>query len=443
MPLVIVALGVALLIFLIVKLKLNTFVSLILVSFLVGLILGIPTGKLSNIIVKGIASQLGDLAIIFGFGSIIGKLVSDAGGGYRIAHTLIDKFGRKYIQFAVIIASFIIGLALFFQVGLVVVFPIIFTIADAMNLPLLYLAIPMATTINVMHCLIPPHPAPTAISGILHADLGQVIIYGIIVAIPTIIISGPFFNFCLRKLKPKMYRVQRTNPALGTFKKFQLTDTPKFGISVLTAMMPVILIGIATIIKYVLPNNGLNKVIQFIGDPEFSMLLSAILALYTMGIRRKKKAKEIEKSISQAITQISVMFFIIGAGGAFKQVLVAGGISSYVSGLFSGIHMSPIIAAWIITAILRVSLGSSTVAAMTAAGVVGPLVSQANANVALVVLAIGAGSIFADHVNDGGFWMVKGYFGLSLKDAFLTWTTGTSVAGVAGLLSILVFSIFV
>lgn len=436
MKLFIVALGVAFLIFLIVKAKLNTFISLIVTAFLVGLALNIPLDRLPEIITSGMGDQLGDLAIVFGMGSMIGKLVSDSGGGYRIANTLIDKFGKKQIQIAVIIASFIVGLALFFEVGLVVLLPIIFVIAKELGMPLLTLAIPMAATLNVMHGFIPPHPAPTAISGIMGADIGQVILYGLIVAIPTIVVSGPVFNYFLRKSYPKVYRIQEKIPGLGEVKEFEIGQTPSFWMSVSTAMMPVILIGVATILGSGLSGGVLKQGIEFVGEPDVAMLLSLLFAMYTMGYKQKRSMKEISTTIEEAVTQIAMMLFIIGGGGALKQVLVEGGISEYISSLFTNINLSPIFAAWLVTAILRVSLGSSTVAAMTGAGLVAPLIAQTGVNPALMVLAVGAGSIFADHVNDAGFWMIKEYFGLSLKETFITWTTLTSVLSVTGLVCV-------
>ncbi|WP_076461737.1 gluconate:H+ symporter [Limosilactobacillus caccae] len=447
MPLLIVLIGVVLLIFMIVKLKLNTFVALVVTSFIVALMLGLPFAKIPGIIESGIGSQLGHLAIIFGFGSMLGKLVSDAGGGYRIATTLIDKFGRRWIQVAVILASFIIGLALFFEVGLVVVLPIIFIIARELDMPLMYLGIPMAATLNVTHAFLPPHPAPTAISDILGANLGHVLLLGIVAAIPTIIIAGPVFNWFLHKVYPKVYRKDIDISVLGEYKEFDLDETPKFGISVLTAMMPVILIAIATICSFIFPkNNPVNEFIQFVGAPDLAMLLSLVFAIFSMGLWRDKKMGEISNSMVESIKQISVMLLIIGGGGAFKEVLVEGGISNYISTLFAQTNISPILAAWLITAILRVSLGSSTVAAMTAAGLVAPMAQQFGSNsamAALMVLAVGAGSVFCDHVNDAGFWMIKEYFGLSLKETLLSWSTLTSVLAVAGLGAVYAISLFV
>ena len=447
MPLLIVLLGVAFLIFMIIKLKLNTFVSLVVTAFLIALMLQIPIAKIPTTIETGIGGQLGHLAVIFGFGSMLGQLVSDSGGGYRIATTLIQKFGRRWIQVAVILASFIIGLALFFEVGLVVVLPIIFIIAREMDMPLMYLGVPMAATLNVTHAFLPPHPAPTAITDILGANLGHVLLLGIIAAIPTIIVAGPLYNYFLHKLYPKVYRKNLDIAVLGEYKEFELDDTPGFGISVLTAMLPVILIAVATICSFILPKgNPVNEFIQFVGAPDAAMLISLLFAVVTMGLMRNKKMEEISNSMVTSVKQIAMMLLIIGGGGAFKQVLVDGGISKYVSDLFAHTSLSPIVAAWLITAILRIALGSSTVSAMTAAGLIAPMAHQFGANssmAALMVLAVGAGSVFGGHVNDAGFWMIKEYFGLSLKENFIAWTTLTCVLAVAGLATVMVMAMFV
>ncbi|RRG08076.1 MAG: gluconate permease [Lactobacillus sp.] len=444
MPLLIVAVGVAILIFLIIKLKLNTFVSLIITSFIIALVLQIPIDKIPTSIETGIGGQLGHLAVIFGFGSMLGKLVSDSGGGFRIATTLINRFGRKKIQIAVVISSFVVGLALFFEVGLVVLLPIIFVIAREVDLPLMYLGIPMAATLNVTHAFLPPHPAPTAVTDIMHAELGHVLLLGIIVAIPTVIVCGPLFNWVLFKLYPQVYRKDVDIKVLGKFREFKIDETPKFGISVLTSMMPVILIALATICSSTLPKNNLiNEIIQFIGAPDAAMLISLIFAIYTMGIARHLKMTDISDSLVESVKQVSMMLLIIGGGGAFKQVLVDGGIANYISTLFAHTSMSPLLAAWLVAALLRISLGSATVASLTAAGLVAPLIAQTGVNPALMVLAVGAGSVFADHVNDAGFWMIKEYFGLSLKETFLSWTTLTSVLSLTGLASVLTLSIFI
>ncbi len=416
---------------------------MVITAFIVGIALGIPVAKISTSIETGIGGQLGHLAIIFGFDSMLGKLVSDAGGGYRIANKLIQIFGKKHIQIAVILTSFIIGLALFFEVGLVVLLPIIFVIAREVDLPLMYLGIPMAATLNVAHGFLPPHPAPTAVAEVLNAPLGHVLLVGIVVAIPTIIISGPVYNYFLHKFYPVVYRKDVNISVLGEYKEFKIEDTPGFGISVFTALLPVLLIGIETILSFVMDTKSVAfQVIEFIGTPDQAMLISLIVGIFTMGISRGLKIADIGNAMSESIKQIAMMLLIIGGGGAFKQVLVDGGVADYIGQLFNHTSLSPIIVAWLITALLRISLGSSTVASMTGAGLITSIVANSSVDPVLIVLAIGAGSVFMDHVNDAGFWMIKEYFGLTLKETLISWTTLTSVIGVSGLASVLVVSMF-
>lgn len=448
MPLVIVAIGILALLVLIMFFKLNTFVSLIIVSFGVALALGMPLEEIVKTIEAGLGGTLGHLALIFGLGAMLGKLIADSGGAQRIAMTLVNKFGEKNIQWAVVAASFIIGVALFFEVGLVLLIPIVFAISRELNVSILYLGIPMVAALSVTHGFLPPHPGPTVIAGEYGADLGQVLLYGFIIAIPTVILAGPVFTKLAKKLVPASFTKTGNIASLGEQKTFKLEDTPGFGISVFTALLPVILMSVATIITLLqktmgFEDNGLLSAIRFIGDAGTSMLLSLLFAIYSMGLARKIPIKTVMESCTTAITHIGMMLLIIGGGGAFKQVLINGGVGDYVAELFKGTSLSPILLAWIIAAILRISLGSATVAALTTAGLVIPMLGQTDVNLALVVLATGAGSLIASHVNDAGFWMFKEYFGLSMKETFATWTLLETIISVAGLGFILLLSLFV
>ena len=448
MPLFIVALGIVALLILIMGFKLNTFVSLIIVSFGVALALGMPLDSIVSSIESGLGGTLGHLALIFGLGAMLGKLIADAGGAQRIAMTLIDKFGEKNIQWAVVVASFIIGIALFFEVGLVLLIPIIFTIARQLKVSILYLGIPMTAALSVTHGFLPPHPGPTVIAGEYGANIGEVLLYGFIIAIPTVIIAGPLFTKLAKKIVPDSFNRMGDIASLGEQKKFKIEDTPGFGISVFTAMFPVILMSIATVVTMVqktvaIKDNQLIEVINFIGNASTAMLLSLLLAVYTMGIARNIPMKAVMNSCSTAIANIGMMLLIIGGGGAFKQVLIDGGVGGYVADIFSGSSMSPILLAWIIAAILRIALGSATVAALTTAGLVIPMLGTSDVNLALVVLATGAGSLIASHVNDAGFWMFKEFFGLTLKETFATWTLLETIISVAGLVFILILSIVI
>ncbi|WP_264454366.1 GntP family permease [Paenibacillus polymyxa] len=448
MPLVIVAIGILALLVLIMGFKLNTFISLIIVSFGVALALGMPLEEIVKTIEAGLGGTLGHLALIFGLGAMLGKLIADSGGAQRIAMTLVDKFGEKNIQWAVVAASFIIGVALFFEVGLVLLIPIIFAISKELKVSILYLGIPMVAALSVTHGFLPPHPGPTVIAGEYGANLGEVLLYGFIIAIPTVILAGPVFTKLAKKLVPASFTKTGNIASLGEQKVFKSEETPGFGISVFTAMLPVILMSIATVITLLQKTMGfedssLLAAIRFIGDASTSMLISLLVAVYTMGIARKIPIKNVMASCTAAITHIGMMLLIIGGGGAFKQVLINGGVGDYVAELFNGTTLSPILLAWIIAAILRISLGSATVAALTTAGLVIPMLGQSDVNLALVVLATGAGSLIASHVNDAGFWMFKEYFGLSMKETFATWTLLETIISVAGLGFILVLSLFV
>ncbi|NPC94717.1 GntP family permease [Bacillus sp. WMMC1349] len=447
MPLIIVAIAIVVLLLLIMGLKLNTFVSLIMVSFGSALALGMPLDKIVKTIEEGLGGTLGHIALIFGLGAMLGKLIADSGGAQRIAMTLVNKFGEKNIQWAVVIASFIIGVALFFEVGLVLLIPIIFAISKELKISILFLGIPMVAALSVTHGFLPPHPGPTAIAGEYGADIGEVLLYGFIVAIPTVLIAGPLFTKFTKKITPQVFKKTGNITSLGEHKTFKLEDTPGFGISVFTALLPVIIMSVSTIMTLLqetlgLAENGGLAVIQFIGNASTSMVISLLVAIYTMGIARKIPIKTVMDSCSAAISQIGMMLLIIGGGGAFKQVLINGGVGDYVAELFKGTSMSPILLAWMIAAILRISLGSATVAALSTTGLVIPMLGS-DVNLALVVLATGAGSVIASHVNDAGFWMFKEYFGLSMKETFATWTLLESVISVAGLGFILLISLFV
>ncbi|MFD2617572.1 gluconate:H+ symporter [Terrilactibacillus laevilacticus] len=444
MPIFIVAIGVLLLLFLIVKFKMNTFISLVIVSILVGLGLGMDLTKIVSTVETGIGGQLGHLALVFGFGAMLGKLVADAGGAYRIATTLINKFGRKKIQIAVVMASFIIGIALFFEVGLVLLIPIIFAIATELGMSILYLGIPMVAALSVTHGFLPPHPAPTAITAAFDANIGQVLLLGLIISIPTTIVAGPLFSKVAVKLMPNAFQRRGNIKALGEQKTFKIEETPGFAISTLTSLFPVILMALSTIVSLVVQGDSeFKRIIEFIGAPGTAMLISLLIAIYTMGYARKIPMNKIMDSVSESISQIAMMLLIIGGGGAFKQVLIDGGVGDYVAKLFTGSNMSPLLLAWLIAAILRICLGSATVAALTTAGLVAPLMAAGSVNPALMVLATGAGSLIASHVNDAGFWMFKEYFNLSLKETFQTWTLLETLISIMGLVCVLILGMFI
>lgn len=446
-PLLIVALAIVILLGLIMWLKLNTFVSLIITAMLTGIMLGMPLSKVIGTIETGMGSTLGHIALIFGLGAMLGKLLADGGGATRIAHTLINKFGQKRIQWAVVTASFIIGIALFFEVGLVLLIPIVFTIAKESKVSTLYLGIPMTAALSVTHGFLPPHPGPVMIAKEFGADIGQVLLFGFIVAIPVTIIAGPIFTRFAKRAIPEAFTKSGDLASLGKQKTFNIDETPSFGISALTALLPVFIMLISTIVDLLTgsPENpqGILGFISFIGEAGTAMLISVLFAIYSMGLKRGYKVTEVMDTLTNAIYPIGMMLLIIGGGGAFKQILIDGGVGKTVESLFTDTAMSPILLAWIVAAVLRLALGSATVAAISTVGIVMPLLESSDANLALVVLATGAGSVIASHVNDAGFWMFKEYFSLTMKETFLSWTLLETVISVSGIIFILFISLFV
>lgn len=348
------------------------------------------------------------------------------------------------------LASFIIGIALFFEVGMVLLVPIVFAIAIEVSVSILYLGIPMAAALSVTHGFLPPHPAPTAITSALGANAGHVLLYGVLIAIPSVIIAGPLFTKIAKRLVPDAFARQGNLTALGPQKTFKLDETPGFGISVITSLFPVILMAVTTIYQMAfnggkLPKNPtmLDSIVGFIGTPAIAMTISLMVAMYTMGWARRIKTLAIMKTIEEAVKSIAMSLLVIGGGGAFKQILIDGGVGDSVTKLFANANLSPLLLGWLIAVVLRVALGSATVASLTAAGLVLPLMQSAGVNPALMVLSIGAGSLAVSHVNDAGFWMFKEYFDLSVKETLATWTVLETLISIVGLIGVLLLSLVV
>jgi Gnt-I system high-affinity gluconate transporter len=438
MPLFIVILGICLLLFLILVAKFNSFLSFIIVSLAVALAEGMALDKAVISIENGIGNTMGFLVLILGFGSMLGKLVSESGAAQKITSRLVNAFGLKHIQLALMLTGFIVGVSLFYDVGFFIMIPLVFTVAASTGLPLLYVGLPMLASLSVTHGYLPPHPAPTAIVTMFHADMGKTLVYGIIVAIPAIFISGPLLSKALSKIEAK--------PLQEFLNQKTLTDEemPGFWISFFSALLPVILISTATIAGFLMTeDNEIRKVLGWIGNPVLAMLLSVLFAVYTLGLARGRKITEIMNSLAHSVTSITMIMLLIAGAGAFKQVLVDGGVSKYIGELLSQSTLSPLFLGWLIATILRFCVGSATVAGITTAGIVLPLVSGGVVKPELMVLAIGSGSLMFGHVNDGGFWLFKEYFNLSIKDTLKTWSVMETSIGICGLIGVMVLSLFV
>lgn len=438
MPLIIVILGILLLFILIARFKLNAFIAFVIVSLLVGVAEGMHLEMVVDSIQNGIGNTLGFLILILGLGAMLGKLVADSGAAQRITSKLVEKFGRKNIQWAVVLTGFIVGIPMFYSVGFVILVPLVFTVAAATGLPLLYVGIPMLASLSVTHGYLPPHPAPTAITVMFEADLGKTLVYGLIVAIPAIIIGGPLFARTLKNIHATPLK-EFVNP-----KVLEDHEMPGMSISIFTALLPIILIALATLVELLIPGPFPFKgVILVIGNPVIAMLLSVLVAIYTLGLARGKRMPEVMETVAESIKGITMVLLIIAGAGALKQVLVDSGVSEYIADMLKGSSVSPLILAWLIATVIRVCVGSATVAGLTAAGIVLPLVTDTGVSPELMVLAIGSGSLMLSHVNDSGFWLFKEYFNLSIKDTLRTWTVMETTVGVMGLIGVLLLSLFI
>lgn len=428
MPLLIIIAGILLLFVLIIVAKLDTFISFLIVCITVGIFQGMPLDSVVQSIQKGIGDTLGFLVMIIGLGAMLGKLVADSGAAQRITSKLVNAFGLKYIQWAVVLAGFIVGIPMFYSVGFVILIPLVFTVAASTGLPLIYVGLPMLTSLSVTHGFLPPHPAPTAIVGMFGADTGKTLLYGILIAIPAIILAGPIFARTIKNIEATPLK-EFYNPVI-----LKDNEMPSMAISTFTALLPVILIMISTVLINFIPEKGtLYLIVGFIGNPVIAMLISVLVAIYTLGLYQGKKMRELMQSISNSVSSITMVLLIIAGAGALKQILVDSGVSDYIGELLKGTDVSPLFLGWMIAAIIRVCVGSATVAGLTAAGIALPLVSGTSVNPELMVLAVGSGSLMLSHVNDGGFWMFKEYFNLSIKETLSTWTVMETLVGIIGI----------
>lgn len=438
MPLFIVILGILLLFILIAKFKLNAFITFIIVSLFVGIAEGMEPISVVDSIQKGIGNILGFLVIILGLGAMLGKLVADSGAAQKITTQLVAKFGKKNIQWAVVLTGFIVGIPMFYSVGFVILVPLVFTIAAATGLPLLYVGLPMLASLSVTHGYLPPHPAPTALASMFNADIGKTLLYGIIVAIPAIIVAGPLLSRTLKGINATPLK-EFLNPVV-----LKEDEMPSMANSIFSALLPVILIAVAALAQLLLPADFfLTKILVFMGNPAIAMLIAVLVAIYTLGLGQGKSMKEVMDSVGSAITGITMVLLIIAGSGALKQVLIDSGVSEYIGGILEQSSISPLILAWLIATIIRVCVGSATVAGLTAAGIVLPLVQGTGVSPELMVLAIGSGSLMLSHVNDSGFWLFKEYFNLSVKDTLKSWTVMETTVGVMGLIGVLVINTFI
>ena len=437
MTVLIVLLGILSLVLLITWGKVNAFLAFLIVSIFTGLLLGIPFQSITTSVYKGIGDTLGPLAIIIVLGAMLGKLVAETGAAQQIATMMMNVFGEKYIQWALMATGFIIGIPLFYNVGFVLMVPLIFSVVYKYKLPALYIGIPMLASLSVTHGFLPPHPSPAALVGQFHADMGKTLMYGLTIAIPTVIIAGPLFARTLKGIV--------STPLEGLVAKNKPDDQlPGAANSFLSSLLPVLLLMITTLLPSLSPQHGAARpVLVFLADPGIILLLSICIATYTLGIRTGMNMRTIMNSYAEAVKDIAMILLIIAGAGALKEVFLDSGVSGQIAAALQTWPVHPLVLGWLIAAIIRVCLGSATVAGLTAAGIILPLMTRSHVNPNLMVLSVGAGSLMFSHVNDGGFWLCKEYFNLSIKDTLRSWSIMETLVALLGLGGVLLLNLFI
>ena len=446
MTFIIIILCITSLVLLITWAKVHPFLAFLIVSIVAGLLLGIPllgdpmngdSKSITKSITKGIGDTLGSLVIVIVLGAMLGKLVAESGAAQRIARVFRNIFGQKYLVWAMTLTGFVVGIPLYYNVGFVLLIPIIFSVAHTQKMPLVFVGLPMLTSLSVMHGFLPPHPAPMALVIQFHADMATTFFYGFIIAIPAILIAGPLFSTTLKKIKSTPLAIQ----SVPEIPEAQLPSTAN---SLISSLLPVLIIaGTALLSRLFGFNENVKNISAFIGDSNMVMLIALVIATYTLGINMGKRLSEIMSLYVDAVKDIAIILLIIGSAGILKQVFVDSGVSNEIATLLLTWKLPTLLLAWLVTAVLRLCLGSATIAGLTAVVIILPIAQQSTVDINLLVLSIGAGSLFCSHVNDTAFWMFKEYFGLTLKDTFRSWTLMETIVSIIGLIGVLLLNTFI
>ncbi|EAZ81552.2 gluconate:H+ symporter [Algoriphagus machipongonensis] len=437
MTILLVLLSIAILVLLIVWAKLNPFLAFIISSIIAGFLLGMPADQIAGSVQKGIGDLLGGLVIVIVTGAMLGKLVAESGAAQRIADFLMGIFGQKNIIWAMSITGLVVGIPLFYNVGFVLLVPLAFTVAYQYKISAVYVGIPLLAALSVTHGFLPPHPSPAALVAQFDANMGLTLFYGFIIAIPTIIIAGPIFAKTLKNVKASPLKTfqAETRPESelpGTFNSF------------FTALLPVfLLVGMTALNLNTSAESSIAPLIGFVADPAIVMLISVLVATYTLGLRRNFKMTQLMDIYTIATKDIAMILLIVAGAGALKQIFTDTGVSQVIADGLSTWDVQPLFLAWVITAIIRVCVGSATVAGLTTAGIIAPLVGTMNVDPNLLVLSIGAGSLMFSHFNDAGFWMYKEFFNVSIKDTIRTWSLMETLVAVFGLIGVLILNLFI
>ncbi|EIT86413.1 gluconate permease [Fictibacillus macauensis ZFHKF-1] len=397
--------------------KWHAFISLVIASLFLAIVTGLSLNQIVSAYETGVGSVLGHLVGILALGTILGKMMATSGAGEQVAQFFVNKLGVKLLPWAMLLSGFVIGIPVFFEVGILIVLPLVISIHKTSKQNLLLIALPVIAGLSIVHGLVPPHPGALTAIKIYNADLGKVLLYSLVIAIPASIIAGPVFARWINKRV-----VPKGEPGLisGEEKSKQL---PSVGLSFFIILLPVILMVVATLAPYLGVSSTVKEVMSFIGSPLIALLIGVFVAFYFLGMAQGMGRNQLKKLSEESLLPVGSIILIIGAGGGFKQILIDSGVGKSIGEMSQHLALSPLVLAFIIAGLIRIATGSATVALTTAAGIISPIIeNMSGVNVELLVIVTGAGSLMFSHVNDAGFWMVKEYLGLSVKETFQTWT---------------------
>ncbi len=434
MTFLIILLCIASLILLISVCKVHPFLAFLLIAIAAGILLGVPLDKIAGSVEKGIGDILSSLVILITLGAMFGKLVAVSGAAQRIATVIVQASGQKNIQWAMMTIGFIIGIPLFYGIGFVLMVPLIFSVVYKYKLPAVAVGLPMLAALSVTHGFLPPHPSPSALVTQFHANMGLTLFYGIILAVPAIILAGPVFSSTLKKMPSQ---------PLKSFVAEELPENelPSTFNSFFTAVLPVLLLLSTTVASFVFPAKSyFHPFISFLAAPSIVLIIAITYATFSLGIFQGKSMVKVMNFYADAVKDIASILLIIAGSGALKQVLTDTGVNTQFAALLQNLHIQPLVLGWLIAAAIRVCVGSATVAGLTTVGIILPIMTVTHTNPNLMVLSVGAGSLAFSHVNDSGFWLFKEYFNLSVKNTFLSWSIMETIVSLVGLVGVLLLN---
>ena len=434
----IVAAAVSLLLLLVLKVRINAFISLLITAIFVGILAGMPLREVIAAIQKGMGETLGFIAVVVGLGAIFGQILESSGGAHALAKYLLSKFGQGRASWAMMFTGFIVAIPVFFDVGLIILIPIIYALGRDTGKSLLFYGIPLLAGLAVAHSFVPPTPGPVAVSEILGVDLGWVILAGLILGMPTAVIAGPLFGrFIAKRIKidPPVTLNGEVDPEASR------SGHPSFWLIFVLILIPLLLIVVSTLTgilvrNRILTSSAVTEILEFIGHPFSALIIATLLAIWLLGIRRGMSRDRIMSLSTKALGPAGIIILVTGAGGVLKEMLVASGIGTRLADAVAVTSLSPILLAWIIAAVVRLTQGSATVAMITAAGIIAPILPAfaiSDPHKALIVIAISSGATIASHVNDSGFWLVSKYFGMNEKQTLQSWTVMETIISICGL----------